>query len=289
MSGRLLRPRAVGTTHPEASAWRSAVVAAGGSVSSTTLKAVSDFCRSIDAAGIRDRFVRLNLFCGTSDASLIAVRTPLYRGRSSTGTQYSDTIDTNVNFVQGDYAETGSSGGLLGNGVDKRLEASALSSSPIAANDAHLSVYGIDLSAGSGGDVTPIGTRGSNASNTSMLLWTKLSSAQANRGVLGSSTVNIDGSPQSFSGHLMVSATSSTDARFYSSGTQTASVTTSRGTNTLAAGPMLIFASWQNFGLSAYCGARLRAYSYGLGMTAAQASSYYSALQTFQTALGRQA
>ena len=60
MNARLLRPIASGV-HPEAAAWRSAVVANGGSVSASTLKAVADFCKAIDAAGIRDKLYRVNL------------------------------------------------------------------------------------------------------------------------------------------------------------------------------------------------------------------------------------
>lgn len=65
MSPRLLRPRAGGGFHPEAQDWRNRVITNGGTVSGSTLTAVSNFCRSIDAAGLRDRFYRLNLFCGT--------------------------------------------------------------------------------------------------------------------------------------------------------------------------------------------------------------------------------
>ena len=138
MSPKLLRPRA-GGVHPEAAAWRSAVVANGGTVSGTTLKAVSDFCRSIDSAGIRDRFYRLNLFCGTG---LEACLVPLYRGQSLTGTQIGNTTDTNSNFVSGDYAETGASGGLKGNGTNKRLD-TGLAGSSLSAGDRHLSSYEI--------------------------------------------------------------------------------------------------------------------------------------------------
>jgi hypothetical protein len=85
-------------------------VANGGSVSATTLSAVSKFCAAIDTAGIRDRFVRLNLFAGTG---LAAALVPLFRGQSRTGTQFGNTTDTNNGpFVSDDYVETGASGGL---------------------------------------------------------------------------------------------------------------------------------------------------------------------------------
>lgn len=106
MSGRLLRPRASGTAvHPEAVDWATRVTANGGTVSTNTLAAVSKFCADIEAAGLRDRFYRLNLFCGNTDGSLNAVRTPLYRGPSLSAAQVGNSTDTNVNFAQGDYAE----------------------------------------------------------------------------------------------------------------------------------------------------------------------------------------
>jgi hypothetical protein len=132
MNPRLLRPIASGV-HPEANAWRTAVVANGGSVSGSTMKAVSKFCGDIDVAGIRGLFYRLNLIAGTGLSSCLV---PLYRGPSRTGTQYGNTTDTNNGpFVSGDYNETGASGGLTGaNGKNLSTGVQPLASgSPIAA------------------------------------------------------------------------------------------------------------------------------------------------------------
>jgi hypothetical protein len=109
--------------HPEAASWQSRVIANGGSVSSGTLKAVSDFCKAVSAAGIRDRFYRLNLFCGNSDAVLAAVRTPLFRGPAATGTQFGNETDTMTSFQAADYAENS---GLKGNGTTKYLDTGVL-------------------------------------------------------------------------------------------------------------------------------------------------------------------
>ena len=80
--------------HIEAIDWHNRVVSNGGSVSPTTLKAVSDFCKSIDSAGIRDRFSRLNLFCGEN---LSAALVPLYRNfNTSSNIGYS--VDYNYSF-----------------------------------------------------------------------------------------------------------------------------------------------------------------------------------------------
>ena len=139
MNPRLLRPTQ--NQHPEAADWASRVRTNGGTVSGSTLLAVSRFCRSIDLAGIRNRFYRLNLFCGTSDASLVAPRVPLYRGPSRTGTQYGNTIDTNVSFVQGDYAETGASGGLTSNGSKRLTTGFKPTELPSSAGDTHIGAF----------------------------------------------------------------------------------------------------------------------------------------------------
>jgi hypothetical protein len=105
--------------HPEALDWQSRILAAGSSVSASTLQAASDFCGAIDAAGIRDRFVRLNLFAGND---LTAALVPIYRSTVPFATVIGNATDTNVNFVGADYVETGASAGIQGNGSNKHLE-----------------------------------------------------------------------------------------------------------------------------------------------------------------------
>jgi hypothetical protein len=66
-------------SNADAQGWINRVYANGGTVSAATAGAVNEFCNTIDRAGnLRTAFYRLNLFCGNSDANLIAVRTPLY-------------------------------------------------------------------------------------------------------------------------------------------------------------------------------------------------------------------
>lgn len=104
--------------HIEAIDWHNRVVSNGGSVSPYTLKAVSDFCRRIDGAGIRNRFLRLNLFCGNN---LNSCTVPLYRGYSYGGTLYGSSTEINTNFVSSDYTETGSNKGLNGTSYTQYL------------------------------------------------------------------------------------------------------------------------------------------------------------------------
>ena len=60
----------------DAQDWINRVYQNGGTVSSATGAAVNTFCESIASAGIRDRFYRLNLFCGSN---LNAALMPLYQ------------------------------------------------------------------------------------------------------------------------------------------------------------------------------------------------------------------
>jgi len=281
MNPRLLRPLASGV-HPEANAWRSAVVANGGSVSASTMKAVSTFCAAIDLAGIRDRFYRLNLFAGTG---LNACLVPLYRGQSRTGTQYGNTTDTNVGpFVSGDYAETGASGGLLGNGTSKHLNTGFRTQDFASVSDVHLAVWW------RGG--TPTDTRRAigcfGASNDNFFIDTRPAASSGNLARLGGSvnfgTVTTDSDAQS----MIAVRTSTTSAALYknatSIATQTASTTGVVGTTQQIGVFTGLFtgtdsSSWFSF--------RLNGYSIGAGLSGAQVSAFHTAWSAFQTALTR--
>lgn len=96
----------VGIWNADAADWINRVQANGGTVSTATANAVTNFCNAIDAAGIRDRFYRLSLMAGSN---LNAALVPLYRGPVSGGTTYGNTTDTNPGagpFVSGDYSPT---------------------------------------------------------------------------------------------------------------------------------------------------------------------------------------
>jgi hypothetical protein len=128
----------------DAQDWVNRVYANGGTVSSATAGAVNQFCVDIENApggSIRDRFYRLNLFCG---GNLNAALVPLYRGPSLGGTQYGGTTDTNNGPFVGvgtDYAETGASGGLTGNGSSKYLATGLTTAALPTLSTGHLSAY----------------------------------------------------------------------------------------------------------------------------------------------------
>jgi len=280
MSARLLRPRSTGF-HPEAQAWRNAVIANGGTVSGSTLTAVSNFCRSIDAAGIRDRFYRLNLFCGTG---LSAALVPLYRGQSSTGTQFGGTTDTNTNFVSGDYVETGSTGGLLGNGTSKHLNTGFRTQDFASVSDVHLGIWW------RGGTVTdsrrPIGCFG--ASNDNFHIDTRLVVGGGNLAVLGQTTAIPTGVLDQSEQSIIASRTSTTNAVYYKNGTSAATSTTSVTGVTGTSQVIGVFTGlFSGTSAAAWSPHRLNGYSIGAGLSGAQASAFHTAWSAFQTALTR--
>jgi hypothetical protein len=281
MSPRLLRP--ISTTHPEAQVWRNAVIANGGSVSGSTLKAASDFCKSIDQAGIRSKFRRLNLFCGDSDASLVAVRVPLYRGESRTGTQYGNTLDTNVNFVQGDYAEAT---GLTGNGTSKYLNTGFnVSDLPGAAN-CHIASY-IRGTQDIASARTLIGVLFNGVTDRYRLFLQLSGSSAPNYGIqtelgkLNSAIVN--NRTNTNGGLLIASRTSTTSLTLYDDAVSIGTNAVSTAETTGAA-PFFVFA---RNGPTEYYNNIMAGYSIGAGLSGAEVTSYYDAMNTFQTALGR--
>ena len=285
MSPRLLRPVA-SANHPEAQVWRNAVVGGGGSVSTATLKAVSDFCKSIDAAGIRSKFRRLNLFCGNSDASLVAVRTPLYRGESRTGTQYGSSLDTNVNFVEGDYTETGASGGLLGNGTSKYLNTGFnVDQLPGAAN-CHIASY-IRGTQDIASARTLVGVLFNSVTDRYRLFLQLSGSSAPNYGIqteLGkANSASANNRTNTNGGLLIASRTSTTSLTLYD---DAVSIGTSAVSTAETTGASSFFVFARN-GPTEYYNGRMAAYSIGAGLSGAEATSYYSAMNTFQTALSR--
>lgn len=283
MNPRLLRPLAT-SVHPEAAAWSSAVVANGGSVSGTTLRAVSQFCRDIEAAGIRSKFRRLNLMAGTG---LNAALVPLYRGESRTGTQYGNTVDQSLgspSFGEGDYSEAT---GLQGNGSSKYINTGFNVDDIPAAASCHLSAYIRGTQSVSG----PMGVIGAIFNGVTdryrIALNTSTAGNFTTNSELGKATQIVAVRANTADGLYTLSRTSTTSLTHYndasSFGTNTASTA-----ETTDAFPFYVFCrnSAANVPLEFYNGV-MAGYSIGAGLTSGDVSAYHTALQAFQTALGR--
>lgn len=294
LSPRLLRPIAGGAAsgHPEALAWRNRVLANGGSVSAATLAAVSTFCTSIDAeSGLRAAILRCNLFCGNSDASLNAVRTPLYLSGSLGGTAIGNSTDTNVNFAEGDYQETGSGGGLVGNGTSKYLNTGFQPASFASRSDLHLSSSGTSLE--TSGDRCFVGAYGGNAVGSDIYALDVFAAYVSARAARFATFVQgppiqfpVVTTPGTSESHIIGTRTSTTLATIYRGGASAA--TSSQSVTTLSTTrPFFVFALNNGGSPSAYTAGRLRMYSIGNGLTAAQALAFSNAVIAFNTTLGR--
>jgi hypothetical protein len=273
--------------HPEAIDWVRRASAGGGSVSLATTRAVSSFCHAIDRAGIRDRFLRLNLFCGNSDPNLVAVRTPLYCGASQGGTQLGNAIDGNFNFVAGDYQETGAGGGLKGNGSTKHLATGFNYDNIPSASSTHLSFSGTSIET---------------AVNDRMALGTFLglgnlvfvmditTGGGASRGFRSTFTNQalFAHAGDTAESHLIGTRTSSTSTAVYRGGALAVVGAAGTASTQTSNAQIPAFAATNTANaIGQYTSARLRMYSIGNGLNAAQAFSFSSAVIAFNTALGR--
>jgi hypothetical protein len=282
MSPRLLRPIA-SSVHPEANAWRTAVVANGGSVSASTMRAVSKFCADIDAAGIRNKFYRLNLFCGDG---LTAALVPLYRAESRTGTALGNSIDTNNGpFVSGDFNNTGSSSGLKGNGSTKFLD-TGLFGNAIPGNDSHL---GFGLRATQTGSAAFRRLGGVwNGSSNSINMSVRRNDANLNCEFGAFSPSSFTAGEVVQNNSLSVGDVMMAFPSFYRNGVATGTSATASLTYP-SAHAIYIFALLRadNSIVLHHTDARLNWYSIGLTMTSAEALSFYNAIAAFNTALSR--
>jgi hypothetical protein len=277
MSPRTLRPRQ--TLHPEAASWQARVVANGGSVG-TALPAVDRFCRAIASAGIRAKFYRLNLFCGTG---LNACLVPLYRGQSQSGTQFGNAVDTNVGpFVSGDYTATGSSGGLTGGG-SKYLD-TGFATNILTAGDRHIAAYERVRSGATFN--TFLGSEAITGVAQSFSLGYNSPATTVQYGY-GAFSPNLSAVTLSAVGLWMGVNTPANTGLIYRNGVQDATNTQSAATP--EASNIFVFAinrASASAATSFYTGT-LGGYSIGLAFTAAEAAAYYTAMQAFQAAISR--
>jgi hypothetical protein len=290
MSPRTLRPRQ--TLHPEAANWAARVVANGGSVG-TSLPAVDRFCRAIDAAKIRDRFFRVNLFCGGKSGTAVGLNSclvPLYRGPSLGGTQYGTATDTHNVFDPADYSETGASGGLKGNGLTKYLDTGLAQSTVAPDGFMHMSVYARHGTySATSLSYRTIGVISTSPTNEFYFLDVRrVSSVTGAWATVGGATV-FQSSPATLTGGQLMTVTRATasSATIYLDATQAASDNVTRTINSVNNNIFVFAENRVGTGALTHADMTLAAYSIGLPLTAQEVSSFQSAMATFQAALSR--
>lgn len=290
MSPRLLRPRS--TVHPEAASWAQRVRDNGGSVSGSTLAAVGRFCASIDAAGIRSKFVRVNLFCGMG-GNLNAVLVPLYRNTSPSGAVIGSAIDVNSGasgalFLTTDYTERGSSGGLIGTSANRFLN-TGVATNTMSEGNRHISAYEVTRS---GATFDRFLGSESSASVSQVLSLGYGNNASQVVFPFSAFSGGVNGTTTTTGGHWIGSNASAGSGVLYKNGAQDA--TSSQTAATPPASELFVFAvnrasasATPALAAADFYGGRLGGYSIGLGLSAAEALSYYNAMQAFQTAMQR--
>jgi hypothetical protein len=278
-------------SNADAQDWINRVYANGGQVSAATAASVNTLCDSLDAASLRDRFYRLNLFCGSN---LNAALVPLYRGPSLGGTQYGNTTDTNQGpFATGAYTEaTGltpvsASGNYLDTGLTPdamplsvvQAMHLAFSHGPIPAQGTN--VYPHMIGAASAADRHYLGSFEMPTSGSAALVGQLGKAATTNAPVL------VGANPSS---RWVVSRTSATSLAIYQNGSLVNTNTSS--TTGIASYSRAISVFRTNFNgtlIGDSVAIPGRHYSIGAGLTVAEVSAYSSALSSFFSAIGRTA
>ena len=264
--------------HPEAIDWAMRASANGGTISTTTIRAVSEFCRAVDTSGIRSAMYRVNMFCG---GNLSGCLVPLYRGPTFGGTNFGNATDTNVNFVSGDFVETGSGGGLKGNGTNKYLNTGLATSSLSSNFSLHHSFSGTSIETSGSAILLGMVNTGNFQLRAFVSPFGRISQIGSNGNVSPAIA-----SPASSESHVIGNRRSATDAKIFSSGT----VVGTNATSAVSASdtvPIFVFATNNAGSPASYTSARARMYSVGLGLTDTQAAAFSTAVAAFNSSLAR--
>jgi len=262
-------------TNPDARNWLTRVYENGGTVSLATATAVQNFCNTIDSAGLRSKFFRLNLFCGDN---LNAATVPLYRGQSVNGIQHGFLIEGNTNFVSADYNESGSFAGIKGNGSNKRLDTGLGTD---FTNNSSLSFGAFISEPTSTAFSTYLGVAQNTNADTTVLYYRD----GFTRGLDGVTFYPAEPTNSTLFGYHAYSRTASNNY-FHSwngiAGAASTAASAARGSDTF------MIHALNNNGIAASHGdGRISMYHIGLGLTSSEATTLYNAIDTFNTVMGR--
>jgi hypothetical protein len=254
---------------PETFQYADRVAANSGSITESSLAAIDKFIVDCVTAGIWSKFIEVGPFAGSNlNAALVKL---VYPGGGSSAL-------TNNNFIAADYVETGSSGGLLGDGSTKFLSTGLLGTS--LPDTGHVSFYLRE-------DVAAAGNR--------MLLGAVSGSDHYWLGALTPSA----GSDCRYGGVVTASASGTLSKGFYTGVRDSttslalyrdASVISTAGSTAATTKPALALYAWA-YNSSGSASARLPArgsfYSIGQSLNGAEVLALHNAVRNLQTALNR--
>lgn len=241
-------------------------------MSKATAQAVDVFVRGIIADGLRDRFYRLNLFIG---ADLNAALVPLYRGPSTSGTQYGYEYDQNIGpFTSSDFTVTT---GLQGDGETKYLNTGVTVSS-INSQTAHMMIDKLTSSTIVNRSLSYAAVSTPSANRYGMTINTLVSF------VWGGAQSAV--STSSGAGVYIGFCEATNSRKIYFNGTLEASNSlTSSGV--LLDIPLLVFTGTLDSVVGLKSNIRLGGYSFGLALTPTQALAYNARLTALKASLSR--
>lgn len=271
--------------HAEALDWATRATANGGQVSSTTLKAVSRFCKDIELFGLRDRFYRLNLLCGEN---LAAALVPVYVGQSFGGASYGYSIDqtglvgwgvTTTPYTDANYTQRKGLQqpyiGSINNSAARQLFTN-VSPSSLPSFDKH---YSQSFMRGPGSAIEQFSLTSNVNDITDRHFMDNASSAFVLRAFLGGTgQVSVSTIAPKTPNNIIASRTSSSLMTAFLNGTSAGTTATVAPSSTNSG----TFWTCGSFNGSSYW-----SYSIGLGMTSQQASDFNTALARFWQFIGR--
>ncbi|HYE30556.1 MAG TPA: hypothetical protein VEH27_03945 [Methylomirabilota bacterium] len=253
--------------NPETVDYRDRLVAAGGTISDSSLKAIEKFVRDCKNDLIWDKLLEVGPFAGDNlTAALVKLK---HQGQSAL---------TNVNFISGDYQERGSNGGLLGNASTKYLNTGMNAQS--LPDNGHLSFYLRE-------DVVSAGNRvllGARVTTDQYWLGSQIPASEI-RALYGGTVSTLQGSAIT-KGFYLCSRLSSTNFALYRDG-GLLNATSSAVVHAKPNADILVFGYTTNGSPGAHLGSRGSFYSIGHGLTASESQALASAVQTLQLNLNR--
>lgn len=293
-----LKNRISTTNNIDVDNWINTVYINGGSVSSTTITALNNFCNSIDEAGLRHKFYRLNLFCGNN---INACLVPIYSSPYKNNIQYGFGIDINRLYTPGSsdfiYSE---SQGLLGNTQDisgqsylsrRYLNTGLiLGNYSIFNNNLHYSIYSNNITNSDSASSKPIGAYDAASNGFTMTI----TSSDFAIGSFANSTLSYSNSssPKNYPsnkglyvGTYMNNILAFYEGRGFKLGQRDI---TSFPITIPSISPVAIFAENRlNTGALFNFLDYMQGYSIGVSLNQFEIETYYDIIQTFQTSLNR--
>jgi hypothetical protein len=254
----------------DAVAWGTAVTAAGGTYSGTTLSALSTFIKSAKANSYWTKIVCFNPIAGNQlTAALIQY------------TSGSWASATNHNFVNGDYTEAT---GITGNGSTKYIDTGLVPATSLTLNSTHLAIYNRSSSASASGGVHI----GADDAARSLRLFAPFTDGTCYLDMYDTANGRVSSAAlASAYGFVIGSRTASNAEAIYRNGSSLATSSLAQTSGLPIGQSTYVFCRNFNGAASNFVAHVLAAYSIGAGLSSTDATNFNTDMQAFQLALSR--